>query len=123
MALYTEEGSNAAMETERRKKRRIEVSWPVTVLSDYGSIEGVIKNITVDGVLILCDDPLRLNETYQMSILPPDHKAIGVSGKVVWSDAYCMDEDDSVFGIGVCLVRISDQDRKQLGGILSGLQK
>ena len=72
--------------------------------------------------MILCEEPLRLNDTYQMSILPPDHKAIGVTGKVVWSDAYCMDENDGVFGIGVCLVEISDEDRKALSDILVDYQ-
>ena len=72
------------------------MDWPVTVLTDYGSIGGQIKNITLEGVLILCEEPLRLNETYQMSISPPDGKAIGVTGKVVWSDAYCMDENNLV---------------------------
>jgi hypothetical protein len=110
------------METERRKQPRIEVSWPVTVIADWGSVQGEIKNINVEGVMILCEEPLRLNDTYQMSILPPDHKAIGVTGKVVWSDAYCMDENDGVFGIGLCLVEISDQDRKALSDILADYQ-
>lgn len=110
------------METERRKQPRIEVSWPVTVIADWGSVQGEIKNINVEGVMILCEEPLRLNDTYQMSILPPDHKAIGVTGKVVWSDAYCMDENDGVFGIGVCLVEISDEDRKALSDILVDYQ-
>jgi hypothetical protein len=107
------------MEMERRKQPRIEVSWPVTIIADWGSVQGEIKNINVGGVMILCEEPLRLNDVYQMSILPPDREAIGVTGKVVWSDAYCMDEDDSVFGIGVCLIEISDEDRKTLGEILA----
>jgi hypothetical protein len=98
------------METERRKQPRIEVSWPVTVIADWGSVQGEIKNINVEGVMILCEEPLR------------DHKAIGVTGKVVWSDAYCMDENDGVFGIGLCLVEISDQDRKALSDILADYQ-
>ena len=115
--------SRTQVRPERRKSPRVEVDWPVTVLTDYGSIGGQIKNITLDGVLILCEEPLRLNETYQMSILPPDKKAIGVTGKVVWSDAYCMDENEGVFGIGVCLVKISDDDRAQLNKILLKLSR
>ena len=107
------------MEMDRRKKPRIEVSWPVTIVADWGSVQGEIKNINVEGVMILCEEPLRLNDSYQMSILPPDHEAIGVTGKVVWSDAYCMDEEDGVFGIGACLIQISDEDRKTLGELLA----
>jgi hypothetical protein len=110
------------MGKERRKQPRIEVSWPVTVVADWGSVQGEIKNINVDGVMIVCEEPLRLNDTYQMSILPPEHEAIGVKGKVVWSDAYCMDEEDGVFGIGICLIEISDENRKVLSNILADYQ-
>jgi hypothetical protein len=110
------------MGKERRKQPRIEVSWPVTVVADWGSVQGEIKNINVDGVMIVCEEPLRLNDTYQMSILPPEHEAIGVKGKVVWSDAYCMDEEDGVFGIGICLIEISDENRKALSNILADYQ-
>ena len=106
------------MKTERRRAPRKEVKWPVTIVADYGTIEGEIKDISVDGISILSQDPLRLNEIYRISIMPPHHEAIGVRGKVVWSDAYCMDEDDSVFGIGVCLVEISSEDRRQLSDLL-----
>ena len=107
-----------AMKTERRRVPRTEVKWPVTIVADYGTIEGEIKNITVEGILILSQDPLRLNETYRISIMPPRHGAIGVTGKIVWSDAYCMDADDSVFGIGVCLVEISPEDRRKLSDLI-----
>jgi hypothetical protein len=110
------------MGKERRKQPRIEVSWPVTVVADWGSVQGEINNINVDGVMIVCEEPLRLNDTYQMSILPPEHEAIGVKGKVVWSDAYCMDEEDGVFGIGICLIEISDENRKALSNILADYQ-
>lgn len=106
------------MKKDRRRTPRKEVTWPVTIVADYGTIEGEISNITVDGILILSEDPLRLNEIYRISIMPPNHVAIGVSGKVVWSDAYCMDEDNSVFGIGVCLVEISSKDREHLRKLL-----
>ena len=103
---------------EKRGSPRHKVDWPITILADHGTLEGEAKNITGEGIFICCDEPLRLNEAFRMSILPPHHPAIGVSGKVVWSDAYCMDEDDSVFGIGVCLVEISSEDRRHLGDLL-----
>jgi hypothetical protein len=33
------------------------------------------------------------------------------TGKVIWSDQYAFDEQNSVFGMGICLVKISDADR------------
>jgi hypothetical protein len=107
--------------TERRKSPRKEVSWAISIIADYGTVEGEIKNISKEGVLIFCEEPLRLNETYRMSILPPKGKAIGFLGKVIWADAYCMDEDNTAFGMGVCLIEISEEARKYLDKLLSEL--
>jgi hypothetical protein len=106
-------------EEEKRKHPRKEVSWPITIIAEHGTIEGEIRNITVDGLFVFCEEPLRLNETYRMSIIPEKHHAIGVTGKAVWSDAYCMAEDNSAYGIGICLIEITDQDRETLREILA----
>jgi hypothetical protein len=108
-------------EAERRKHPRKEVNWPISIVAEHGTIEGEVKNVTVEGVLVFCDEPLRLNEKYSMSIVPGKSGAIGVSGRVVRAEAYCMAQDDTAFGIGICLVEISDQDREALSEILARL--
>ena len=97
------------------------MSWAINIIADYGTVEGEIKNISSEGVLIFCEEPLRLNETYRMSVLPPEGKAIGFLGKVIWADAYCIDEDNTAFGMGFCLIEISEDGIKYLGKLLSGL--
>ena len=99
---------------EKRRQPRREIRWPVTILADHGTVEGETRNITGEGVFISCDEPLRLNEVFRMSVLPPDHSAIGVLGKVIWSDVYGLGEDESAYGMGVCLVKISTKDREFL---------
>jgi hypothetical protein len=117
---YSAGGPNLAADLEKRRSPRVEVSWPITILAETGTIEGEIRNVSVDGLLIFCEEPLRLNETYRMSILPGKHHAIGVSGKVVWADAYCMDEENTAFGVGVCLVELTDEDREALRALIAG---
>lgn len=107
-------------EKERRRNERTELKWPITILADYATVEGVTLNISVEGVYIRCEEPLLLNESYRMSILPPDHGAIEVLGKVVRSEFYGMSEDNSTFGMGVCLVEISDEERHTLKVLISG---
>lgn len=74
-------------------------------------IEGETRNVTSDGILICCEEPLRLNEICPMSISPPDHQLIEVTGKVIWSDFYAVDEQSTAFGTGICFVKISEVDR------------
>lgn len=112
-----------AAKTERRKQPRIEVRWPVAVFADYGTIEGETRNISVDGIAIFCDEPLRLNELYRISISPPNHPAVGVTGKVIWSDLYGIEDDETTVGMGVCFVEISEEDRSFLSEVVSAHHK
>jgi hypothetical protein len=98
---------------ERRTRPRTEVRWRVTIETVQGTIDGETRNVSSDGLLVCCEEPLRLQESYRIAILPPGHSAIGVVGKVVWSDVYGMDKD-AVFGMGVCLVEVSERDRRLL---------
>ncbi len=99
---------------ERREQSRVEIIWPITVFTDKGMIEGETVNITLDGIHIRCDDPLPMDNTFRMSILPPHHQAIGVTVKVIWSDLYGLDDSEGTYGVGMCLVEISGEDRRFL---------
>lgn len=104
---------------ERRKNQRRQVTWPVNVFTDHGKIEGEIKNISVDGVFISCEEPLSLNENYRIGIIPPNHQIIDVTGKVVWSDLYGIDENNTAFGMGICFVEILNNDHNYLDNAVS----
>jgi hypothetical protein len=104
---------------ERRKHHRINVAWPISIILDEEIIEGETINITVDGVLISCEEPLQLNEVLRISISPPNHQGIEVNGKVIWSDNYAIDEQDAAFGMGICFVKISDVNRHFLRDLIS----
>jgi len=108
---------------ERRKYRRINVTWPISIVLGEEIIDGETINITIDGVLISCGEPLKLNEVFRISIIPPNHKGIEVNGKVIWSDHYAIDEQDVTFGMGICFVKISDVDHHFLKDLVSAHSK
>jgi hypothetical protein len=112
---------NLAITIERRKHSRGDIRWPINVLADHGTIKGETRNISVDGISIRCDEPLMINEVFRIAILPPDRQAIGVSGKVVWSDLYAIDPNDTAVGLGICFVKITDEDRKIFEDAVSAL--
>jgi len=99
---------------ERRNQPRIEVSWYIEIYTDRGVIEGEVKNITSDGVFVCCEEPLHLKETLRMSIFPPKTGAIEVSGRVIWSDFYGIDEAQSPLCLGVSFAEITEEDRMRL---------
>jgi hypothetical protein len=96
---------------DKRSIPRVEVNWPITVFTEQGAIQGETLNITGEGIGIRSDEPLRLNEIYRIFIIPGDEMAIEVRGRVVWSDVYAIDDQDSAVAIGVCFVEINEEDR------------
>lgn len=103
---------------ERRKYSRIKIKWPVTILADHGSLQGEALNIHSEGIFVYCGEPLSLNREYQMSVSPPNHKALAIRGKVVWSDLYGLDNEQNTYGMGVCFMEITDEDRHFLEEML-----
>ena len=104
---------------ERRRAKRSDVRWPVSVESERGTIQGEIRNISLGGIYVRCDEPLRVNEDFRMAIIPPNRQAIGLTGKVVWADMYGIDHEENAFGMGVCLVEINEEDQKFLESAVS----
>jgi PilZ domain len=95
---------------EKRKFPRIEVRWPVTVITEKGSVKGEARNISAGGVYILFKHPienLALNETHLL-LMDAAGQIIEVMGKPVWSNP------DIPPGMGLCFVEISEGDRKFL---------
>lgn len=103
-----------AEQIERRKHPRNQIKWAVNFFSDRGVIEGEAVNISVEGLSVRCDEPIRLEETYRMSILPADHPLIEITGKIIWSEFYGLDDENKTCGMGVCFVEIADEDRRFL---------
>jgi hypothetical protein len=106
---------------EKRRHPRIEVEWPAIVSKGDDFIEGEVKNIAFDGISICCEEPLPLDEIISISIEPTDQRSIVISGRVIWSDVYGIDEQNSTYGIGLCFVKISDQDHSSYLELISDL--
>jgi hypothetical protein len=106
------------IKNDRREKQRVVVEWPIMLFTKDGMIEGESKNLNADGLHIVCEEPVQINDIFRISLMPPDHPAIGVTGTIVWSDTYALNEEKSVYGIGICLVELSDEDKKTITSLL-----
>ena len=107
--------------SENRRHPRVKVEWPVIVSKGDDFIEGETKNIAFDGISVCCEEPLPLDEIISISIEPDGQQSIVVSGKVIWSDVYGIDDQSTTYGVGVCFVKISDEDRSRFLDLISDL--
>ena len=99
---------------ERRKYPRWSVSWPVRIHTDSGDFDGQTLTISEVGISFYCEKPLAINKIHQMTILAPDHQAILVSGEVIWSDLFGLDDKNQAVGFGDLFLKISSEDRYYL---------
>ena len=109
---------NLSKGIERREHDRIGLRWPVIALTNDRKIQAETRNITVNGIFICCEEPLPLNQILPMSISPPNYQVIRVSGKVVWSNRYAIDDQDIAYGVGICFVKIAEEDRHFLKDLI-----
>ena len=114
----TTEGSVILSETEKRLHQRFNVKWPVTILSDGQTIQGETRNISEAGILICTKEPLQLNIDYTISLFPPDKDSLELNCTVVWSDLYGIDPSNTVYGVGLCFVKVSDKDLHKIRTIM-----
>ena len=98
---------------ERRGLPRIAASWPVTIITENGPVEGEARNITLEGVFIHCMERLRVNETYRLMIKPPGEE-IKVMGKLLWSNLEGATGRDSLQAMGFCFVKVNEVHREFL---------
>ena len=101
------------MSDEKREYPRAEIKWPAVIKTDQGTMDGVTSNVTPDGVFIHCQKPLRLNETFELTIdIPNSDQTLKARAEVTWSNRWSPDDEISPRGMGVRFVKISSEARK-----------
>ena len=96
-----------------------QIRWPVEVIKDKVSVDGVTLNLSPDGVFIRCPLPFGLNEVFEMVITPPtEQPPIRATAEVVWSNRYGPDDEITPRGMGAKFVRISDEDSRFLTKVI-----
>lgn len=105
--------------SEKRKMPRINVNWPVTIITSQGTIEGESRNITPSGVFIHCKKKLPEDEIYQMIIKLPNDKQIVVKGQMMWSNLNGREDTGVLVDMGFSFIKMSEQDQKVLRTVIS----
>jgi hypothetical protein len=106
---------------EKRKHPRVVIDWPVVVDIGGNTLECNATKISVEGIGLICDEPLPIDEVVYLSLSPPNQDPIELYGKIVWSDVYGIDEEDKVFGIGVFFVQVSRKESTRYDKLVQSL--
>ena len=108
------------MGEDKRQFPRVEVTWPVTMLTAQGPIEGEVNNISLGGAFVHCQEQPESNETFRMIIkVPHSRQFLRASARVARSNIYNPEGSAEPRGIGVRFVEISDDDRQYIREVVA----
>ena len=103
------------MGKERRQFARVEVTWPVTMLTSKGPIEGEIVNISLGGAFVSCEKQPDSSEKFRMVIkVPHSRQFIRATVRIARSNIYDPSGASESIGMGVRFVDISEDDRQYI---------
>ena len=107
------------MERDNRTYPRVKVSWPVTMLTIQGPIEGEVINISLGGAFVYCHEQPTANETFRMVIKTLHaHEFIIADARIARSNIYNPEDANTVPGVGVRFTSISDKDRRFISALV-----
>jgi Tfp pilus assembly protein PilZ len=97
---------------EKRQDPRIDILWPVLMETSRGEVEAIIKDLSLGGAFIACQEPLPLKEQFNLIINMPDQKPLTLVSEVVWSNSNVPDDKIVTRGMGIRFTQNTQENRK-----------
>ena len=94
---------------EKRKHPRVDINWPVSIETAYGTIAAEVKNISLGGAFICCKKPLQLRKVFRMTMIGPENEPVLATAQVAWSNANMPEGKVINRGMGVRFINMSDK--------------
>jgi hypothetical protein len=115
-----EEHMSSGQFEKQREHPRIDVTWPVTMMTPEGEMDGTIENISAGGAYIRCGTLLSKNDLFILAILVQDRESSWIGAEVVWIDIPLIpNSEPAPIGMGVRFTDISEEDRQFLVEVVS----
>ncbi|MBW1981166.1 MAG: PilZ domain-containing protein [Deltaproteobacteria bacterium] len=117
------------MGPDKRISTRLKLRWAVTLLTATERVEGITRNLSVNGAFVYYyrphrdGKPLRLYESVGMVLEVPDRLPLLIRAVVVWSDILSSDEGNTLLGVGLHFTDVFYEDRNYLRKIVAQDEK
>ncbi len=106
------------MAVEKRRYPRVEVAWPVTVITDHALWEGTTRNLSLVGTLIRCSVVPNLLFSFRLVFKPSDSQFLLATAERVWSKTSIID-NSMCYEMGVRFVYIPEHNNQLLSKAIS----
>ena len=108
------------MAIENRSYPRVEVHWPVTLVTENGLVTGTIRNLSLAGVLIQCPPVPDLLYSFCLVLKPSERQQILTTAKRILSKTHRRN-GAVLHTMGVGFTYIPEHDRDVMIEAISNL--
>jgi len=108
---------------EKRQHPRVAISWPAVLEPPYENLAIRLKDISLGGAFVICDNPLAPKEKIRLCLNLPDRDALLLNAQVVWSNINVPKEKVINRGMGVQFVQNTEKTRRSLEKAISMILK
>ena len=109
---------------EKRQHQRVELSWQAFIEKAEQSQEVHLKDISLGGAFVICQQPLALQDRFKIIFDLADHGAVQLNAEVVWSNANMPREKVVNRGMGIRFRKNEEKERQLLqDAITAALEK
>lgn len=104
---------------EKRHHPRADVAFPVALKTARGDFEAALKDISVGGAFVICQNPLPLNQKFQIDIDLKDKNTLLLNAEVVWSNINVPDDKIVNRGMGIRFIDNPAEIRSDLYALIT----
>lgn len=103
---------------EKRQHPRLAVSWPAQMETSQGPMRVQLKDISLGGAFVVCQNPLPLTEQFHITISAPSQEALRLNAEVVWSNINVPEDNVINRGMGIRFIQNTDENRNRLKHVI-----
>jgi len=104
---------------EKRRHPRIEISWPAFLEKSEQRQQVQLKDISLGGAFVICQEPLALQDQFKVTFILPDQGSLQVNAEVVWSNVNMPSDKVVNRGMGIRFINNEEKQRQILQDAIS----
>ena len=109
---------------EKRQHPQVEISWQAFLEKAEHNQEVHLKDISLGGAFVICQEPLALQDQFKVTINLPDHGPLQLNAEVVWSNVNMPRDKVVNRGMGIRFLNNEEKERHILqDAITAALEK
>jgi Tfp pilus assembly protein PilZ len=104
---------------EKRRHPRVEISWPAFLEKAEQRQEVQLKDISLGGAFVICQEPLALQDQFKVTFILPDQGYLQLNAEVVWSNVNMPSDKVVNRGMGIRFINNEEKQRQILQDAIS----